>query len=219
MPSWITRAGQRPLAVLLASVALVALARPAFASDGFFCVGPGYLAYEFDDGGHTPIGRAGLYIIRLTGSDGPSDPVVYEFKPGTVRGMRCLDAHVQLLDDQSIRSVDLDGPRAARAVRIAQEKLASAGSRPDGFVVLNLGELSHVRGATWPEDVALPGTSRFTYALAIVKTAGVPENHLFSCNPAAVTRLDQFDANHILVRSLEIAAGCDRSEETPSPLR
>lgn len=204
------------LAIFLATAACFARASPASASDGFFCVGPDYFAYEFEDGGHTPVGRPGLYVVTLGAPDGFSEPVVYEFKPGSVSGMRCVDKHVQLLDHESIRTIDLDGPRTPLGVRIEREPLASPGTRPDGFVRLNLGELSHLRGATWPEDVSLPRTSRFSYALAVVKTAGIPQNHMFSCNPAAVTWLDQLDVNRNLVRSLEIAAGCDLSEDPAS---
>ena len=213
------RPGMLRLAIFLATATFFARASPASVSEGFFCVGPDYFAYEFEDGGHTPMGRPGLYVVKLGGPDGFSEPVVYEFKPGSVRGMRCVEKHVQLLDDDSIRTVDLDGPRTPLSVRMEREPLASPGVRPDGFVLLNLGELSHLRGATWPEHVSLPGTSRFSYALAVTKTAGVPQNHLYACNPASVTYLDQFDVNRNLVRSLEIAAGCDLSEDPASTTR
>jgi hypothetical protein len=205
------------LAIFLATAALLVPTAPASASDGFFCVGPDYLAYEFDDGGHTPIGRPGLYVINLGGPDGFSEPLIYEFKPGTVRGMRCLERQVQLLDDESIRTVRLDGPLVG--ARIERQPLAKPGAHPDGFVVLNLGELSHVRGATWPENVRLPGTSRFSYALALVTSAGVPQNHMYACNPAIVTHLNQFDATRNLVQWLEIAAGCDRSDDSTAAPR
>jgi hypothetical protein len=209
-------AGGLRLWFFLAAAACVAHASPASASDGFFCVGPDYLAYEFQDGGHTPQNRQGLYVVRLGGPDGFSEAVVYEFNPGTVRGMRCGEKHVELLDDESIRTVDLDGPRTAHSVRIERAPLAKAGIWPDGFVLLNLGELSHVRDATWPEDVPLPATSRFRYALAVTKTAGVPQNQMYACNPAGVTYLDQYDLNRKLVRSLEIAAGCVVTEASAS---
>ena len=84
---------------------------------------------------------------------------------------------------------------------------------PDGFVLLNLGELSRVQEATWPEEVRLPGGPRFSYAQRVIKTAGIPQNHMFDCYPASVTHLHQLDADRYLVRSLEIFAGCDRSGE------
>jgi hypothetical protein len=201
------------VAIVLAAAALVGHAAPAAAADGFFCVGPDYVAYEFEDGGHTPLGRAGLYVIALGGPNGFAEPVVYEFTPGPVRAMRCVEKRVQLLDNESIRSIDLDGPRDPLSVRIMRETLTSPGVAPDGFVVLNLGALSRFRGMTWPEDVPLPGTSRFRFTLTVVKTAGIPENHMYSCNPASVTRLNEFDANRNLVESLEIFAGCDLSED------
>jgi len=209
------RAGGLRLAVVLAAAALVASAGPATAatSDGFFCVGPDYFAYEFEDGAHTPLGRGGLYVIALGGPNGFAEPVVYEFTPGAVGAMRCLEKRVQLLDTGSIRTVDLDGPRDPLSVRITREILTSPGLRPDGFVVLNLGALSRFRGMTRPEDVPLPGTSRFAFTLTVVKTAGIPENHMYSCNPASVTRLNEFDANRNLVESLAIYAGCDLSED------
>jgi hypothetical protein len=209
-------AGLFQLAVIVGTVCF-ALPSPASASDGFFCVGPDYFAYEFQDGGHTPQNRQGLYVVRLNGPDGFSEAVIYEFNPGTVRGMRCGEKQVQLLDDESIRSVDLDGPRTAHGVRIEREPLATGGARPEGFVLLNLGELSRARGATWPEHVPLPGTSRFRYALAVTKTAGVPQNQMYACNPAGVTYLDQFDLNRKLLRSLEIAAGCVSENSAPTP--
>jgi hypothetical protein len=127
--------------------------------------------------------------------------------------MRCVEKRVQLLDTESIRTIDLDGPRNPLSVRIVREPLTSPGARPEGFVVLNLGALSRSRGMTWPEDVSLPGTSRFSFTLTVVKTAGIPENHMYSCNPASVTRLNEFDVNRNLVESLEIFAGCDLSED------
>jgi hypothetical protein len=202
------RARLHTAAVVLAAVTLFPAASAASTGDGYFCVGRDYLAYEFEDGYHTQAARAGLYLVRLNGPDGFVDPVVYEFDPGKVRGMRCLDDRVQLLDDLSVRSVDLGSPSN---VRMQREPLAS-GPSTEGFVRLNLGELSHLSGAVWPEDVALPTTSRFSYALAVIKTPGVPENHMYACYPASVTHLYQFDLNHNLVRSLQIAAGCDLSD-------
>jgi hypothetical protein len=207
------RAGTIRLVIFLAA-ALFARPSAAGASDGFFCVGPDYLAYEFDDGAHTPVGHGGLYIVALGGPDGFAEPVIYELEPGRVRAMRCLGRRVQLLDGESIRTVDLDGPRAALSVRMERQPLASAGARPDGFVALNLGELSRLRDGTWPEDVALPGSSRFSYALAVIKSAGVPQNHMYECNPASVTRLHQFDTDRHLVRSLEIFAGCELTDDS-----
>src|SRR5690349_3800759 len=98
-------------AIVLAAAALFAHASPAIASGGFFCVGPDYLAYEFEDGSHTPAGRTGLYVVRLNAPDGFADPVVFEFKPGSVRALRCTPRQVQLLDAESIATIDLDGPR------------------------------------------------------------------------------------------------------------
>jgi hypothetical protein len=201
--------------VALTAAVLFAQASPVLASGGYFCVGPDYLAFEFADGSHTPAGRAGLYVVALNGPEGFSDPVVFEFKPGDVRAMRCGARQVQLLDRESIATVDLDGPRTN--VPLARARLPVPDAQPDGFVPLNLGELSHVKGMTWPEDVPLPRTARFSYALAPIKQAGVPQNHLFGCYPAMVTYLQQLDANRHVVRSLELAAGCDLSEDQASP--
>ena len=99
--------------IFLAMAAFFARASVASTMEGFFCVGPDYFAYEFETGDHTPAGRPGLYVVKLGGPDGFADPVVYEFNPGSVRAMRCSQNQVQLLDDESIRTIDLDGPRTA----------------------------------------------------------------------------------------------------------
>jgi len=206
--------------VIILSAALSFSAGRANAADGFFCVGPDYLAYELDGGGHIPYAHPGLYVVRLGGTDGFSEPIVYEDFVGDVRAMRCLADNVQLLRNEWISTIDLNGPRPYRNLPMKRQPLANPGDRPDGFVLLNLGQLSHIRGATWPENVALPGTSRFTYALEVIKrplTRPRTPPFYYSCDPESVTRLNQFDLNHNLVRSVELIVGCDLSDSVGAP--
>ena len=66
--------------------------------------------------------------------------------------MRCLADTVQLLRNEWISTIDLNGPRPSRNLPIKRAAAPEPWDRPDGFVLLNLGQLSHIRGATWPEN-------------------------------------------------------------------
>ncbi len=82
-------------------------------SDGYFCGGPGYLAYQFS-GLSIPGQDHTLFVLELDPERGISAPRQFALEPFQVHGMRCLDDAVDLLAWDRIYRIDLapqDHPR------------------------------------------------------------------------------------------------------------
>jgi hypothetical protein len=117
------------------------VANPSIAdSDGYYCVGRNYLAYEFsfsqDPPGHH------LYIVQVGGEPPISEPARLKIPDFQVAGLTCSDRHLDLLGGHQIYRIDISDP--GRPMLTETRPLAEPGLRPDGFTVMtpNLGRLS-----------------------------------------------------------------------------
>src|SRR6266511_1227875 len=93
-------------------------ARPAHAdSDGYYCIGPNYLAYQLSLGpksaGHF------LYVVSLPDSAPVGPPTKVQLPRFQVHGMRCSASSVQLLGWDSLYTVNLNGPRPSVVTPVA----------------------------------------------------------------------------------------------------
>jgi hypothetical protein len=177
---------KRPTVLGIALVAL--LAQPASAdSDGYFCAGPDYLAYQFGLAA-PPVAPHQLFIVRLGDHGGISEPVAISLPQFQVHGMRCRDRAVDILAFDSLHTVTFDeaGQYLGRtAVATAGEMMPpwSAASR-------NLAGLSAAARELQPERHTLRTTAdgrRFVLEIEAAR-GGINE-----CATAITARIVEFD--------------------------
>ena len=82
--------------------------------------------------------------------------------------MRCLEGEVQLSGFEMVRRDSTRDSRGPRDVQVAPPCGPAIVRR--AFETFNLGAWSHLQGATWPEDISLPATATFGFALAVPRS-------------------------------------------------
>jgi hypothetical protein len=115
-------------------------------SDGYYCVGPGYLAYQFGMA-QPPIAPHRLYVLNTQAAPGIPEPAVLELPQFQVHGLRCGDGWIEVASFTAFYRVTLGD--TAQPVGYAAHSFA-VGQRvpPEFFPQRNLGMLSpaSVRG-------------------------------------------------------------------------
>lgn len=97
--------------VLIALCAVLAVPAAALAdSDGYYCVGPDYLAYQFGLGA-LPIASHRLSIVRLTSAGILADTVRFDLPQFQVHGMICDARTIRIAAYDAIYTVQLDEAR------------------------------------------------------------------------------------------------------------
>ncbi len=135
-------------------------ATPALAdSDGYYCVGRGYLAYQFN-GLSTPAEGHTLYLIQFDPKKGFIGSSQFDLEPFQVHGMRCLNDAVDLLAWDRIYRIGLDGQEQPR---IDQVEPAPEDSIFPDFTSDNLGRWAFA-SRTIPLKTA---SGRFSFELVI----------------------------------------------------
>jgi hypothetical protein len=155
--------------VVVLALAVFLMADPARAdSDGYYCAGPGYLAYQFGLAA-PPVGQHRLYVVRIGGDSGIAEPDVLELKQFQVHGMRCDARSIELLAFDAVHIVELDARRPARYVTKPDPR--RAGTVPPEWVnqSQNLGGWSRPVGTLETERVLLERDARgSTYFLEMM---------------------------------------------------
>ena len=191
--------------VALSSVMVLTFvgARPAHAdSDGYYCIGPNYLAYQLSLGpksaGHF------LYVVSLPDSAPVGPPTKVHLPRFQVHGMSCGASSVQLLGWDSLYTVNLTGPRPSVVTQVAPwTKRGTSRHPPPDYAQLNLGGWSPAGRAGRPDTIALgvqSTASRFLLAFDVRSTEQ-------PCAYKLVTRLLQLDAASHLVATLKLFDG------------
>lgn len=128
-------------------------------SDGYYCTGRGYLAWEtrLDQPGHQ------LHIVRFSRDAGLVRLAPVALEDFQVHGMTCGDASVELTGGGKVHSVDFS--HAARPV--VSTRAASPTSAPQ----LNLGHWSR-EGVTDLESDAAPGEFQLVISKASRPVSG-----------------------------------------------
>jgi hypothetical protein len=119
-------AGRAEVLALAVGLLGLALAPEAWAdSDGYFCVGAGYLAYELREWS-APEGTHVLKVVRVGQPDGVSEPATLPLADFQVHGMRCEAKRIVVLgwDRRYTIALPSDGP----------PRIESADPRPAGKV-------------------------------------------------------------------------------------
>jgi hypothetical protein len=99
-------------------------------SDGYYCVGRGYLAYQF---GMAPksVAPHRIYVISTRGPEGIPEPAVLELPQFQVHGMVCGEGWIDVASFTSIYRITLD--ESDRPVRY--EVMGLLGPIPQPFIL------------------------------------------------------------------------------------
>lgn len=151
--------------VVAAGIALCGVARAD--SDGYYCAGPGYLAYQWN-GMSIPTSGHVLRIVALDGRDEEPDEVALE--SFQVHGMKCSAERVELRGWNAIYSVVLSKERRG----VFEGKRAFDEPNPPGFNQSNLADYS-VAGAERLEAI----DPTHIYELVIEKSEQAREGRIF----------------------------------------
>jgi hypothetical protein len=199
--------------IWLASVCLL-LADVTYAdSDGYYCVGQGFIAYQFGIAA-PPVGPHRLYVVRFGGASGIEAPVVLALPQFQVHGILCREHQVLVSAYDAIYTVRLD----SRNVPIDYQSApwADHQNTPAVFVgqSLNLGAGAHA-GSSGGLQRTIVGTRADGghYLLEI----DIQTTQAADCTRTVKTRLIRTDRNDRDVQQLEIfsgrtARGCERGD-------
>ena len=154
---------------IICAVALVMLgplgSGSAYAdSDGYYCIGRGYLAYQFGYAA-PPVRPHRLFVLPLGLSAEIEPPTILEIPQFQVHGMLCSDRAIQLAAYDAIYTIELD--TTSRPVRYASTSWPNPGYQvPPQFVSQsrNLGSLNDAVAALKPVRIVLgtvPGGGQF----------------------------------------------------------
>lgn len=171
-------------------------------SDGYYCVGPNYLAYQLslrpETTGHF------LYVVSLKDSAAIGQPSKIPLPQVQVHGMRCNAASVQVLGWDSLYTVNLSGPKPTVVAEVAPWAQPGASrQQPAGYAQLNLGAWSRAAkdGRTETVAVSVQSTSyRFFLSIDVRATPG-------TCRSRVVTNLVQVDGTSRVVATLKLFDG------------
>ena len=181
----------------------VGATRSAYAdSDGYYCIGPNYLAYQLSLGpeinGHV------LYVVSLPDSGLVGRPTEVHLPDFQVHGMRCSASSVQLLGWDSLYTVHLSGARPSVTVEIAPWAQPGAPRQaPADYAQLNLGAWNRAARAGRPDTIAIGvQATAYRFLLSIdVRPSQRP------CAYSVVTRLVQVDATSHVIAALKLFEG------------
>lgn len=172
-------------------------------SDGYYCAGQGYLAYQFGFAA-PPVGPHRLYIVRFGGGSGVEAPVVFDLPQFQVHGILCGERSVKLAAYDAIYTVQLD--EMNRPVRNDAVPWTDRGHVPPEFVghSPNLGAWNRVANTLKIDRVFLgPVDGGGQYLLEVSGTAIASER----CASTVTTRVVRTDRNGREVQEVEIFRG------------
>jgi hypothetical protein len=147
-------------------------------SDGYYCIGRDYIAYQFGFA-PPPIAEHRLYIIRVGGAAGIGEPANFELPQFQVHGLLCNERTVQLAGWDAIYTVQLDS--TLRPVRYQIAPWPDRQHTPPQFVghQQNLGGLSRPVGTLAVERVLVTKDARgHEFLLEITPKASTSERCL-----------------------------------------
>jgi hypothetical protein len=172
-------------------------------SDGYYCVGPGYLAYQFGLA-PPPVAPHHLYVLRFSSAAGIQEPVSIDLPQFQVHGILC-DAHmVRLAGWDAIYSVQLD--TTFRPIRYNLTPRSDPQHLPPEFVGAsrNLGGFNRIANALKVDRVSLGSVNGGGQFLVEVKGAAVPSDR---CASTVISRIVRTDRSGREIQELEVFRG------------
>jgi len=122
-------------------------------SDGYYCVGPGYLAYQFGMA-PLPVAPHRLHVLNTRAAPGIPEPAMLELPQFQVHGLRCGDGWIEVASFTAIYRVTLDDSK--RPVRYETHQFDVGQKVPPEFrPTRNLGMGSPARARGKVERVSL----------------------------------------------------------------
>jgi len=194
---------KRPISIAIAlTLACSSVARAD--SDGYFCVGKDYIAYQFGLAAPS-VAPHRLTIVRFD-SRGFGIPRVVELPQFQVHGMVCADDMVRVASFDTIHTVRLDS--MSRPVgAIESEPLATRGKLPSEFASQrNLAAGSRPVSSLKPERLTLGRTANGHDLVLEIS----PKKSKAACVTDVTTRLIQVGARGRTVKSFPVFTGIGR---------
>ena len=189
---WADRHSMKRFRLLALVVLAAANAGVAHAdSDGYYCIGRSYLAYQF---GMAPLPVAPhlLYVIRTRGPEGIPEPVALELPQFQVHGMRCGEGWIEVAAFTAVYRVILD--ESDRPIRYEVRPFLDGQQIPQEFIqsqLQNLGSSSGGRAYLKPIRIRLGTKERGgEYLLEVIAKAIQPVKQ---CELSIVSRIVETD--------------------------
>lgn len=190
-----TAAGTRALLTVVPAVA---------DSDGYYCVGPNYRAWQF--GMSTPNPPHRLRVMRL-GPNATLVPQVLELPPFQVHGIECADTGIRIAATNAVYSIPLDSERKPRSFEAVNEpwrgesatRLGGFGFSTPGFAVIR--------------RPLLTDASVHRYQLVIIPSRTRPD----PCDTDVETQLQELNRQGKLLRKTVLFRGPGWNQNCTAP--
>jgi len=160
-------------------------------SDGYYCVGRGYLAYQFGFAAPSPKPHR-LSVIRFSDTSGIQSPAVLDLPQFQVHGMQCGEAWIDVAAFTAIYHVTLDENH--RPVRYEVQPFADGQKIPQAFFPSqnqNLGADGGARAYLKPVRARLSVNERGGEYLLEITAKVIPP--LKKCELAVTSRIVERD--------------------------
>jgi len=171
-------------------------------SDGYYCIGRGYLAYQFGMA-PLPVAPHHLYVLRVGTTTGIAEPEAFELPQFQVHGLRCGEGWIDVAAFTAIYRVTLD--ETARPTGFEVRPFADGQKIPrDFFPQLNLGMLSRAGQDLTLQRVSLgvkEGGGQFLLEMTALL---IPSDR---CRTALTTRIVETDVSGSEIRERVIFQG------------
>lgn len=191
-----------PVLLLLIALSPIGLANAYADSDGYYCIGHGYIAYQF--GMDTPGNPPRVSIIRTATSGEIPRPLELRLPPFQVHAMRCGEGWVDVASFTMVYRIILD--RNGRPVRYETRPLPGGSSGLSEFPrTPNLATLSRAAATLEAERVVLGETDRGRSYVLVITAAIIPPAK--QCRTAITTRIVEMDRNGKELRGRVIFEG------------
>lgn len=189
-------------------------------SDGYFCKGQGYLAYQFGLAA-PPVAPHRLHVIDMRGPSGIPKPATLELPQFQVHGMICGDGWVDIASFTSVYRVTLDAKR--RPVRHEVRATFARGAMPQEFSANRAGNLGRLGGANaYVKPLRLSLGAKPDgggYMLEVIATTIGPKH---ACEITVKSRIIESDSRGRQIRERVVFQGrgnreCGDGSETHEP--
>jgi hypothetical protein len=181
--------------LLLAAFVVLGLAVPTLAyadSDGYYCTGRGYLAYQFGMA-PMPVAPHRVSVISIRGAQGIPEPSTLQLPQFQVHGMLCGDGWIDVASFTTVYRITLDAND--RPVRYEERGSLKGQPIPQAFIqsqVQNLGPLGGAKAYVKPIRTALAVRPLGgEYILEVIAKAIEPVN---VCEISVTSRIVETDA-------------------------
>ena len=179
---------RRLLVLLLVALNPIGLATAYADSDGYYCIGRGYFAYQF--GMNVQQNPPRVSVLRTNISGDRSTPMELTLPPFQVHAMRCGEGWIDVVAFTQVYRVTLDAN--ANPVRYETRSLVDGSRGLSEFPLTpNLALLSRAAGTLTPERVVLGETSRGTSYVLVITVSLLPPPE--RCRTSITTRIVEVD--------------------------